>query len=114
MRISDWSSDVCSSDLLDDLRDLGIGAGNRRERFACGVRLSDRTQRGLDGGNGGQETPWFDSKNQESKLKSSGRGTQTRCCRERKSVVEGKSGSVRLDLGGRRIIQQKKQKHDTK
>src|SRR3546814_12670075 len=27
---------------------------------------------------------------------------------ERKSVVEGKSGSVRVDIGGRRIIKQKK------
>src|SRR3546814_14328115 len=27
------------------------------------------------------------------------------CCTERKSVVQGKSVSVRVDLGGRRIIQ---------
>src|SRR3546814_12323051 len=29
-------------------------------------------------------------------------------CRDRTSVVEGKSGSVRVDLGGRRIIQNKR------
>src|SRR3546814_17502224 len=29
-------------------------------------------------------------------------------CLDRKSVVEGKSGSVRVDLGGRRIIKKKK------
>src|SRR3546814_18527974 len=29
---------------------------------------------------------------------------------DRKSVVEGKSGSVRVDLGGRRIIKKKKKK----
>src|SRR3546814_11856433 len=32
---------------------------------------------------------------------------------DRKSVVEGKSGSVRVNLGGRRIIQKKTQKHTT-
>src|SRR3546814_12449471 len=32
---------------------------------------------------------------------------------DRKRVVEGKSGSVRVDLGGRRIIKEKKQRHET-
>src|SRR3546814_12035688 len=29
MRISDWSSDVCSSDLADDIAALGLRAGDR-------------------------------------------------------------------------------------
>src|SRR3546814_17221445 len=29
-------------------------------------------------------------------------------CKDRKSVVEGKRGSVRVDIGGRRIIKKKK------
>src|SRR3546814_19518001 len=33
---------------------------------------------------------------------------------DRKSVVSGKSGSVRVDRGGRRIINKKKQRHTTK
>src|SRR3546814_19700471 len=33
---------------------------------------------------------------------------------DRKSVVEGKSGSVSVDLGGRRLIKQKKQKKKNK
>src|SRR3546814_11655045 len=33
---------------------------------------------------------------------------QRRVCVDRKSVVEGKSVSVRVDLGGRRIIKKKK------
>src|SRR3546814_18254560 len=33
--------------------------------------------------------------------------------RDRKSVGEGKSVSVRVDLGGRRTIKKKKQKHKT-
>src|SRR3546814_7833113 len=32
---------------------------------------------------------------------------------DRKSVVKGKSGSVRVDLGGRRVIKQKKNKQTT-
>src|SRR3546814_20074387 len=79
MRISDWSSDVCSSDLeLAPLRvgdhraDLGtLAAGSFRD----GVR--ERLQR------------------------------QTGVTREdRKSVVQGKSVSVRVGLGGGRIIKQ--------
>src|SRR3546814_18065819 len=34
-----------------------------------------------------------------------------RRCRDRKGVVEGKSVSVRVDFGGRRIIKKKKQTH---
>src|SRR3546814_13971911 len=66
MRISDWSSDVCSSDLerprawpLDALFD------DRRPADRLGIR---------------------------------------RWQLDRKSVVQGKSVSVRVDLGGRRII----------
>src|SRR3546814_13744067 len=32
---------------------------------------------------------------------------------DRKSVVSGKSGSVRVDLGGRRILKKKKQRNTT-
>src|SRR3546814_8106007 len=33
MRISDWSSDVCSSDLPDLLHDLGVDAGGRAQQI---------------------------------------------------------------------------------
>src|SRR3546814_20914179 len=36
---------------------------------------------------------------------------QDEVLQDRKSVVEGKSVSVRLDLGGRRFIKKKKRKH---
>src|SRR3546814_20469094 len=78
MRISDWSSDVCSSDL--------------HERNRCEVHLFYL-------------------------LSSSGRRAvaEDRAAlahiihewRDRKSVVKGKSVSVRVDLGGRRIIKKK-------
>src|SRR3546814_16773067 len=102
MRISDWSSDVCSSDLLP----ASPGAQFRRH-----VEAGRRGP--LDGG--GSAT---------------GTGGAQPCCRgadgagcralphrgrlrhggveeDRKSVVSGKSVSVRVNLGGRRIIKKK-------
>src|SRR3546814_18556841 len=87
MRISDWSSDVCSSDL----------AGPGLEGFEADAGRPGGLH--LPGGGGGP-----------------GRIADERCAdgdragagEERKSVVEGKSVSVRVDLGGRRIIKKKK------
>src|SRR3546814_16981257 len=107
MRISDWSSDVCSSDLYyrgsaerralrrsPRLRRLGKlsawdSAGPRRSRRGyarrspCGSSPDCRHRRS------GPQYPWS--------------------C-DRKSVVWGKSVSVRVDLGGRRIIKKKTEK----
>src|SRR3546814_12643653 len=72
MRISDWSSDVCSSDLVHS---------NRWARKASrGMRSSDEA------------------------LLSNRLRRSSRSSRDRKSVVKGKSVSVRVDLGGGRII----------
>src|SRR3546814_6953596 len=38
MRISEWSSDVCSSDLCSAFRLAGPAGGDLRERFACPQR----------------------------------------------------------------------------
>src|SRR3546814_10930142 len=110
MRISDWSSDVCSSDLgarayafgyRFDLRhpladevafcQWGRVAGVSRYAAATGMAQHhdvldlQRVHAKLDGGAGAVK-------------------------RDRKSVVKGKSVSVRVDLGGRRIIKKKKKK----
>src|SRR3546814_11093853 len=119
MRISDWSSDVCSSDLFADLaREIRrqLGAGSREsldipqresverggvERFqgtswaGHDAIIVPQSQRNLnvsagqsDHGRGVRSTfskPWF-------------RGT------DRKSAVEGKRLSVRVELSGRRSI----------
>src|SRR3546814_17886085 len=105
MRISDWSSDVCSSDLLDKTRRqsdgqdryrhpqglaggwTGLGAaavGEGRPVGRAGVAAGegDGSQRGDPG------------------LPRAG---------DRKNVVEGNSESIRVDIGGRRIIKNKKQ-----
>src|SRR3546814_19503113 len=92
MRISDWSPDVCSSDLSG--ADDGLSAVAGRQSLAeasawrarglrpdaCPISPPDRRCRiDGDGGRAG----------------------------DRKSVVSGKSVSVRVDLGGRRIIKKK-------
>src|SRR3546814_13232258 len=84
MRISDWSSDVCSSDLRGRgglRRALFLYAVGPRGRGA-GARRGRRRRARRDDGPGLRK--------------------------DRKSVVEGKSVSVRVDLGGRRIIKKKK------
>src|SRR3546814_16443467 len=82
MRISDWSSDVCSSDLSAvELLRQGLG------RVDVG-----RVER------------------HEDAFRSFGHGTIHKSVTktDRKSVVLGKSVSVRVDLGGSRIIKKKK------
>src|SRR3546814_17644363 len=98
MRISDWSSDVCSSDLVARLqRDVqglagrlhaaaqlaALGQCHRLAAVLVAVELDLVVlvkQRAFAG---------------------------QRQQRDRKSVVSGKSVSVRVDLGGRRIIKKK-------
>src|SRR3546814_14188320 len=111
MRISDWSSDVCSSDLPDG----GIG---RRTSFRCW-----RSQ-----GRGGsspllgticshQNVPKHCRNGGILPFLTSSAESEVLFCsalfqRDRKSVVKGKSVSVRVDLGGRRIFKKKKTLND--
>src|SRR3546814_19925117 len=82
MRISDWSSDVCSSDLDFANVDLGVEVGREMLAVIAAVAIEDVER--VDALDmmllepGGEE--------------------------DRKSVVQGKSESVRVDLGGRSII----------
>src|SRR3546814_19549463 len=83
MRISDWSSDVCSSDLLwrrtasADARGGPTLTRTFRTKERCGP-MGEATQPG-----------------------------RTAASTDRKSAVEGKSVSVRVDLGESRIIKKK-------
>src|SRR3546814_15418992 len=91
MRISDWSSYVCSSDLAPV---VCVNISRRRAHAEDPAWREDRLDfETLDPG-------------VASVLK---RGTDA-ALEDRKSVVSGKSVSVRVDLGGRRIIK-KKQTH---
>src|SRR3546814_14931737 len=105
MRISDWSSDVCSADLNYGLINPG---GNERQKCPtepCHLMKSRSSCRAM-------RPSW-----------PAGRAA-TGCSRpagitpgcgwqDRKSVAEGQSVSVRVDLGGRRIIKKKKQHRHT-
>src|SRR3546814_18673612 len=93
MRISDWSSDVCSSDLI---------AANDLERAVNLVPIITLRQ-----GMRVQIRPtqdWY--------IRRLEAGPPTAVAEsgkpDRKSVVSGKSVAVRVDLGGRRIIKKKK------
>src|SRR3546814_17777269 len=93
MRISDWSSDVCSSDLrflavlLLDVVD---------DAFAVVLAKVD-----IEVGHG---YPLGIQKALEQQVVAEG----IQVGKDRKSVVEGKRVSVRVDNGGRRIIKEKK------
>src|SRR3546814_15460915 len=101
MRISDWSSDVCSSDLaLADLRNARqhrIILCRQADHMVAAVLLFQIVGKriGHDVGSKAQlrYPPHLDHI-------------------DRKSVVSGKSVSVRVDLGGRRIITKKKTKQE--
>src|SRR3546814_20203284 len=112
MRISDWSSDVCSSDLqgllrhpsleaIDQARNRrrlvtgGLIRGNKLESFGHCVIIPVLTQ-------GAHKKP----------LRPPSYPTEQA---DRKSVVSGKSVSVRVALVGRRIHQKKNNhQHNTK
>src|SRR3546814_10971282 len=87
MRISDWSSDVCSS----DLQDRGGTAAHCRHLSAREQCISDPCQCSARGCNDRQAHAQCQP------------GPQRRSEERR----EGKSVSVRVDLGGRRIIKKK-------
>src|SRR3546814_16577128 len=109
MRISDWSSDVCSSDLLNRRRtpflvDGGDYAhGCHRRPVKSVAERCQRVEVG-DAGCGGVDVGG----------QRSDRAAPPVAPGDRKGVVEGKSVSVRVDLGGRSIIKKKKKQKETK
>src|SRR3546814_12588541 len=98
MRISDWSSDVCSSDLSRRWR------CRRRVLARCPFRAGTGPADGVvpDVVPAPAEPESRDIRDHSGLSGIQGHGP------ERKSVVWGKSVSVRVDLGGRRIIKKKK------
>src|SRR3546814_20564368 len=100
MRISDWSSDVCSSDLECLRRTIGmaitqcpLAQGEQRLALFWNIGKHDDTRvievtQNLRNGSHHPLMPIMTS--------------------DRKSVVSGKSVSVRVDLGGRRLIKKTK------
>src|SRR3546814_15512778 len=109
MRISDWSSDVCSSDLFESLASaLGISLGT----LLLGDDYADPSQPvridpatlaealklvDYDEDLGGEYEP------QERARQVISAYEEIHAQGDRKSVVQGQSVSVRVHLGGRRI-----------
>src|SRR3546814_14055642 len=93
MRISDWSSDVCSSDLEQ-----------------CGPDKKYRTLVALAGEPGADGEARHELRQHHRQIEHPHEHPQpprVDAFADRKSVAEGKSVSVRVDLGGRRIIKKK-------
>src|SRR3546814_16550586 len=121
MRISDWSSDVCSSDLLQALLEdprvrffafTGSTEVGREIQQAAGLR---RTQMELGSIAFTILCDDADLDRALPKVVNAGyRKAGQVCTSDRKSVVEGKSGSVGVDLGGRRIIKNKTREQNNK
>src|SRR3546814_18715476 len=95
MRISDWSSDVCSSDLY--LVVMSAILPPRAADWPYGVQQLVEKLASIDA------------------LKGDPRLVELqRRIADRKSVVSGKREAVRVDLGGRRILKKKKKAYKTK
>src|SRR3546814_12926672 len=127
MRISDWSSDVCSSDLVVDGEDwialrLYIGAGGECKCRISAVGTGADAIRGRacgteqiivvsinEFGIATAEDVDVVARNQRGLC-----GRNASVNRDRKSVVWGKRVSVRVDLGGRSIIKKKQDKTNEK
>src|SRR3546814_18348469 len=101
MRISDWSSDVCASDL-----NRGTASGHNRchrhrhhhfhhTHFNVLAKKVDPTRPSSIAPRWGAHDCIAPS-------------VPSPPCHARKSVVGGTSGSVRVDLGGRRLLKKKK------
>src|SRR3546814_8106278 len=86
MRISDWSSDVCSSDLITNPAHL-IGGPQALGEVGDFLLENGKVRVIVQSGLYSRDFGVF---------------------ADRQSVVSGKSVSVRVDLGGRRILKKKK------
>src|SRR3546814_17679608 len=107
MRISDWSSDVCSSDLRQGLplrprpvHGLGRRQEHRRQERSPGGERMTVTTSAPSGGGEAAVPP-------EDLVTLTLDGLEISVPKDRKRVVWGMSVSVRVDLGGSRVIKKK-------
>src|SRR3546814_11302564 len=130
MRIRDWSSDVCSSDLPPPapLQRLGPARGRHRpaaveDALRAGPELGLGPQRHLGAGRLPRGVPrlltdglrrWRHARLRMPPARLGRWKTRPHPRSDRKSDVEGKRVSVRVDLGGRRIHKKKKKEKKQK
>src|SRR3546814_18601867 len=107
MRISDWSSDVCSSDLVGRPPEpIRAVAPSEPQGQGSPERPHGRPRDAPDGDGGpARGRPQDDSERGRARGGPHAPGRP-----DRQRVVEGKSVSVRVDIGGRRIIKKKKKR----
>src|SRR3546814_14807463 len=103
MRISDWSSDVCSSDLLRDV--AGRLGGKLTHPIPPHREMGRGTGRRLVEGNGARP-PNFPSTTRFASGPPPHASLREELMRSEERRV-GKSVSVRVDTGGRRVIKKK-------
>src|SRR3546814_21107326 len=106
MRISDWSSDVCSSDLGIDVAAvlrareiLAVANAGKEVEPVCAIAPAERA---LDVAAGQRRERAGSAQFDRPFLVAIAAGA------DRTSVVSGKRVSVRVDLGGRRFIEKQK------
>src|SRR3546814_15050026 len=105
MRSSDWSSDVCSSDLFE-----GRAPGTEGEDRTIAYVVGEWAKAGLEPVPD-SATPWLQSlpfvetqaPGGTAKFKVNGRDVENG-----RASCRGSVGSVRVDLGGRRLLKHKK------
>src|SRR3546814_11605547 len=114
MRISDWSSDVCSSDLRNrrgggPALTPAVGAHRHHQRVAVDANLDLIDQLALAlGPRAGRPADRQPNLERTADAHAIEAPDRVAALGDRKSVVSGKSVSVRVDIGGRRIMKKKK------
>src|SRR3546814_15615203 len=114
MRISDWSSDVCSSDLGTNAGLKRVSAGTEAASYTelLHVRRRFIHKEALRSATALVTNAVLATRDQriwgEAGTACASDSTKVGAWGDRKSVVSGKSVSVRVDLGGRGLIQTKK------
>src|SRR3546814_16055558 len=110
MRISDWSSDVCSSDLERWLAKIALAPvayGHFFVEHNRGHHVRVATPEDPATSRFGEHFHEFLQRPMIGRVKSAWELER----KDRKSVVEGKSVSGRVNVGGRRVIKKKKKKN---
>src|SRR3546814_21011267 len=112
MRISDWSSDVCSSDLTGEqfwLFVFGVNHCSKTHLFSFtrffGLWCDDSTTSSR-----AADQKWHAAHKCDGPQHNKHNSTEFGAG-DRKSVVSGKSVSVRVDIGGSRLINKKQKRY---